>query len=174
MPSGHYIRKTSHLEQLAEARKKNTTKPPSWEGKTHSDETRKKIGLAHKNKLVSLETREKQSLKSKGRKMPPRTLEYRKALSERQKGNKSNSWKGGITPLNKIIRHSLEYKLWRTSVFERDNYTCIWCGERGGSLNADHIKPFAFFPELRFAIDNGRTLCVACHKTTTTYAKRKL
>lgn len=30
-------------------------------------------------------------------------------------------------------------------------------------LQADHIKPFAF------AIDNGRTLCVACHKTTDTF-----
>jgi len=88
------------------------------------------------------------------------------------KGNKSPNWKGGITPINKQIRFSLEYKLWRRSVFERDKYTCIWCGQKGGTLNADHIKPFALFPELRFSIDNGRTLCVPCHKTTDTYGKR--
>lgn len=89
-------------------------------------------------------------------------------------GNNNGSWKGGITPINKKIRHSLEYKLWRKAVFERDNYTCIWCGARSCKgkdviLQADHIKPFAYYPEVRFAIDNGRTLCMECHKKTDTY-----
>lgn len=87
-------------------------------------------------------------------------------------GANAPGWKGGVSTEHEILRHSMEYKLWRTAVFERDNYTCIWCGTRGGELNADHIKPFALFPELRFAIDNGRTLCVDCHKTTPTYAKK--
>ena len=85
------------------------------------------------------------------------------------RGKKNCNWKGGITPFNKQIRQSLEYKLWRTAVFERDNYTCIWCGKRGVILNADHIKPFSQYPELRFAIDNGRTLCINCHSKTDTY-----
>lgn len=70
------------------------------------------------------------------------------------------------------VRNSLEYKLWRTAVFQRDNYRCIWCGTSKPPFNADHIKPFAYFPELRFAIDNGRTLCVPCHKTTETYGTK--
>ena len=74
----------------------------------------------------------------------------------------------------KRIRKSKEYKLWREAVFKRDDYTCIWCGQRGGYLNADHIKPFALFPELRFAIDNGRTLCVDCHKKTGTWGGCKI
>jgi len=90
-------------------------------------------------------------------------------------GENNCNWKGGITSQNRMIRTSLEYKIWRRAVFERDNYTCIWCGARSGNgkkivLHADHIKPFAIFPELRFAIDNGRTLCIDCHKTTDTYA----
>ena len=83
-----------------------------------------------------------------------------------------HNWKGGVSNINSKIRHSVEYKLWRKSVFERDDYTCIWCRQRGGIIHADHIKPFAFFPELRFAIDNGRTLCFKCHKKTDTYLKR--
>lgn len=86
-------------------------------------------------------------------------------------GELSLNWRGGKTEANKLIRNSKEYSLWRTAVFERDNFTCIWCKERGGKLEADHIKPFASFPELRFAIDNGRTLCKKCHSTTETYGR---
>ncbi len=85
----------------------------------------------------------------------------------------ATNWQGGKSTIHEILRHSLEYRLWRTAVFERDNYTCIWCGQVGGKLNADHIKPFAYYPELRFAIDNGRTLCESCHKTTDTYKQKK-
>jgi len=110
-----------------------------------------------------------------GRKM---SAETRKKISEAQKGDKGNNWKGGITHIHQLIRTSAEYKLWREAVFERDDYTCIWCGVRSGrgtnvTLNADHIKPFALFPELRFAIDNGRTLCEDCHKTTNTYGRKE-
>lgn len=83
-------------------------------------------------------------------------------------GANSASWKGGVTTLYKKIRKSTEYKLWRTAVFTRDNFLCIWCGKKG-RVYADHIKPFAEYPALRFAIDNGRTLCLSCHKKTDSY-----
>jgi len=85
---------------------------------------------------------------------------------------KHNFWKGGISEHTRKWRsnfqNTIEYRLWRTAVFERDNYTCVWCGTRNGNgrkviLNADHILPFADYPELRLAIDNGRTLCRECH-----------
>lgn len=72
----------------------------------------------------------------------------------------------GKTSLAKKIRSSKEYKLWRESVFIRDKYTCIWCNTKWWKLNADHIKWFAQYPELRLAIDNWRTLCEDCHRTT--------
>ena len=78
---------------------------------------------------------------------------------------------GGITPINKKIRKSIEYSLWRQAVFKRDGYKCVECGSTK-KIQGDHIKPFALFPELRFVIDNGRTLCYECHKKTSTYGGR--
>jgi hypothetical protein len=87
------------------------------------------------------------------------------------------NWKGGITPENTRIRSSKEYIAWREGVFMRDDYTCRFCGARSGNgkaviLNADHIKPFALFPELRLDLGNGRTLCEECHRKTDTFAGR--
>ena len=62
------------------------------------------------------------------------------------------------------IRNSKQNAEWRMAVFERDKYTCAICRKVGGRLNAHHIKPFSKFPNDRFDIDNGITLCEECHK----------
>ncbi len=98
--------------------------------------------------------------------------ETRRKMSDAQKGEKSHLWRGGVTSVHKQLRNSMEYKAWRKSVFERDNYSCVMCGDYGVYLQADHIKPFAYFSELRFDINNGRTLCVECHRGTPTYSSR--
>lgn len=84
-------------------------------------------------------------------------------------GYNHSQWKGGVTPINEKIRKSLEYKQWRNAVYKRDNYTCKICGAKNTYLNADHIKQFAIYPELRFDVNNGRTLCVTCHRKTNTW-----
>lgn len=86
-----------------------------------------------------------------------------------QSGPNCHLWKGGVTPANKAIRTSTKYKQWREQVFRRDDYTCQACGDRGVALHADHDLPFAYFPDLRFELLNGRTLCETCHRATSTW-----
>ena len=83
-------------------------------------------------------------------------------------------WKGGITPKNIEIRASKKYKKWREVVFERDNYTCQKCKKKGMPIQAHHVKSFAKYPELRFVVSNGLTLCIKCHKKTNNYLKCSL
>ena len=89
-------------------------------------------------------------------------------------GSNHPRWRGGISSENQLFRQTIEYKAWRKSVFNRDNYTCQICNNRSSKgnkvrLNADHIKSFADYPELRLEITNGRTLYETCHKKTATY-----
>lgn len=157
-----------HKRKIGEAVKGD--KHPMF-GKKHTTEARFKIKLARSKQIIP-----------KGRKISLEkiekifTPEYRKILAIKFSGINNPQWKGGITPLNHKIRESKEYKQWRKSVFERDNYTCIKCGAKNGlgktvKLNADHIKRFAQYPELRFELSNGRTLCEPCHRKTDTYGR---
>jgi len=149
-------------------------------GKKHTEESKRKMSKARKGIKLSENHKEKISKSAKkfgigkwmkGKKALVETIKKRSLSLPR--GKKNHFWKGGVSSVNTKIRSSLKYKLWRKSVFERDNYQCIWGGKKHGSkLNADHIKSFAYYPELRFDIDNGRTLCVDCHKKTDTYLKK--
>lgn len=100
-------------------------------------------------------------------------LKQSKSHKKRVKLGLNNFWRGGLTSKNHKIRHNIELKLWRTSVFERDNYTCQNCKIRGGRLEAHHIKSFAKFLELRTSIENGMTLCRECHKLTDNYGNKQ-
>lgn len=91
---------------------------------------------------------------------------------------KSPSWRWWISKINKTERQlameTKEYKFWRKSVFERDNYSCVHCWLRWWKMQADHIKRWSEFPELRYDIDNWRTLCLDCHIKTPTWWWRKM
>ena len=170
-----------------------------WLGKTRSLETNKKISEKLKGRSLSEETKKKMLGRipwNKGKKLPPQSLIVRQKRSISLKlaykegrrstrrgcinlsarGENSHFWNGGVSQINRTERQNFmattEYRNWRWMVFERDNYTCQICFKRGGYLHADHIKPYALFPKLRLVLSNGRTLCIECHKKTTTWSGR--
>ena len=158
-------------------------------GYKHSEETKKhwsqirkgippwnkgKVGMKYPNRKSSPHTEEHNrhiSEGNKGKKKPVGiykgkifTEETRRKLSKANKGDNGSNWKGGITPINKIARMSIEFRLWREAVFARDNWTCQKTKIKGGYLHPHHIQNFSQFPELRFAIDNGITLSEKAHR----------
>jgi len=167
-------------------------------GRVVSQETKTKIGKANKVSVklyyerggttwnigggkYTDEMKLKMSKAQKQRFKTEKPWNYR--LKGYLSGEQNHNWRGGITPLNRYLRTCFEYRLWRTKVFERDNFTCQECKTRGGVLNVDHIKPFslvlheysiASYEEAQscrelWDIDNGRTLCKGCHLKTDTF-----
>jgi len=116
-------------------------------GKKHSKESKKKMGLSHL-----------------GQKSWNKGIEFKQIQKE-----KHWNWKGGITPMNKLIRSSSKWKIWRELVFLRDNFTCQnkncnFCNNKiGVMLHPHHIKPLSLYPELVYKIENGITYCKEYH-----------
>lgn len=87
--------------------------------------------------------------------------EGKEKLRQLHLGSKNPQWKGGITSQGELLRGKF-YRTIRKQVLERDNYTCIMCKSQR-NLHVDHIIEWQKHVELRFSIDNCRTLCARCH-----------
>ena len=61
------------------------------------------------------------------------------------------------------IRQSVEYAEWRIAVWARDKNLCKVCNTRQKVMIAHHLDGFNIFPEKRFNVDNGVTLCDRHH-----------
>lgn len=90
----------------------------------------------------------------------------------KMRGSKNGNWRNGASRKSDLIRKSVECLDWKAGVFVRDNRQCVICGSMD-RIEADHIKPFSVYPDLRFNISNGRTLCHTCHRKTDTYGNTK-
>jgi 5-methylcytosine-specific restriction endonuclease McrA len=86
------------------------------------------------------------------------------------KGSEHPQW----IPDRSMVKFRRRYEMtkWTRSVFERDDFTCQSCGVHGGKLQAHHIKSYSNFPDERWNIGNGVTLCISCHKKTPNYGGR--
>lgn len=110
------------------------------------DDVRRKSSASHAGKRLSVEQRARMSETHK----------------QRVLDGKSNVYIDGRYAETKKRRMSFDYKLWRDQVFMRDAWTCCRCGAND-YLEAHHTKPWSEFPELRFDVANGVTLCLPCH-----------
>ena len=128
-------------------------------GKKASKETKKKISKATKGKTYEEIYGKERAAKER----LSRTISNR----VRWEGKKKND----IRPHQNC---DYKYTEWRTAVFKRDHFQCKKC-HRKGYLEAHHKKPWATYPELRYIITNGMTLCRRCHKKIhkTIYIKRQ-
>jgi 5-methylcytosine-specific restriction endonuclease McrA len=198
------IRERMKLEwQKPEIREKRLK---GMRGRRMTDEIKKKIGESNKKKWQEKSLEEKQKFKEERSRIQKELLqnqEYKNKLVKSHIGkigfwrNKRRPeiagvnchlWEGGRTKLTKQIRDSVEYKKWRREVFERDNFTCQICGNRGCQIQADHY-PKSFSQILKeynikdlnealkckelWDTNNGRTLCLDCHKKTDNFLKRE-
>jgi len=163
-------------------------------GFKHTEETRQRISIANKGKVRTVamrkhhkgmlglhqtpEAKTKQSVgmkewykthtnPQKGKELSP---EHKAKLSLAKRGNRNNTWKGGITELIRGIRRSPEYYQWRQAVLKRDDYVCQDCGSMM-EPNAHHLRSVFEYPEGIFDVNNGLTLCEDCHKRHTYWQK---
>lgn len=76
-------------------------------------------------------------------------------------GDKNPNWRGGRT--HDPDRNRYPAKQWAKKVKERDGFQCVECGATE-DLHAHHIKRWLDYPDLRYDLDNGKTLCSPCHE----------
>jgi 5-methylcytosine-specific restriction endonuclease McrA len=76
---------------------------------------------------------------------------------------------GKQTPFSRFIKPGRDRPsgpIWqklRSAVFSRDDYTCSYCGERGGRLECDHVQPVSRGGSNE--LDNLTTSCFSCNRS---------
>ena len=94
---------------------------------------------------------------------------YPEKKSEEMKGNRY-AWKGGVI---KNERNDPAYHIWVKKVKKRDKNQCMFKGQNCSGYNiVHHILSWRDFPELRYEVNNGITLCQAHHPRKRAEEKR--
>jgi len=119
-------------------------------GRPRDEETKEKIGVT----LTGTKWSRPHPLRG-----VPRTPEYKEQLRALMR-LQDKAFKN-----NPDARSGYRYWDWTDAVKTRDNFTCQHCKTYSlKHLHAHHIKDWDNFPELRFDVNNGITLCRGCHR----------
>lgn len=168
VPNTSYVRDISRHDGLAtkcsgcrrvKVKKSTKGRVSAFKGHIHSAESRKKIsdavtGKPGPNKGIPRTDEVKAKIRASHLASPLRKV-----------GEAHPNYKHGESQRALNDRRRPEYREWRSAVFVRDKFTCQKCGDaRGGNLRAHHVKPFAAYPDLRYDVSNGLTLCHTCHE----------
>jgi len=88
----------------------------------------------------------------------------RRKLSEMRRGENCNFYNPDLTDEEREAERNMpEDREWKRRVKARDNFTCQYCGKRGGKLNSHHLFAYNQYEPLRHELLNGITLCARCH-----------
>lgn len=147
MPKGHYNRKP-----LSEEHKKKISN--GNRGRIHTEEEKLKM----KGRVLSVEHRKKIGEANKGRKKPDN-------FGKKMSGENNWNWIADRTKLAKYsngneYRNSPASREWSKIVRDRDKWLCrIADNNCEGRMEAHHILGWTAYPELRYEVNNGITLC---------------
>ena len=150
-----------------------------------SEITRLKQRNAKLGKKLSYETRQKMSASAKGKKKPLRTEQHKinmsiaktgkphiltengkKSFKEKMSGQNNPRY---VKDRNKLVvsekKHKdSKYKIWMLAVKNRDKWKCkLLNSDCKGRLESHHIFNWKEYPELRYLLTNGITLCAFHH-----------
>ena len=105
-----------------------------------------------------------------GQAMDYKPVKWSKAFKKERKA-KAKAWKKKhpkaakarqYYAADKQDRTSKRYWSWSRAVLKRDKYRCQGCNS-ADNLIAHHVKSWYDYPQYRFHIENGQTLCRDCH-----------
>jgi len=168
-------------------------------GKQQSKQHRESISNSNKGRTLTEQQRKNIGLSRLGKPGYKWSKKEKRSISEARRGKLSHTYIDGRTSLHKMLRGCVEMKIWRASVFKRDNYICTVCNKKSsGNIESHHKVSFSIILSkflvkynkldatkdkeklFKFAlkynkfwnINNGQTLCKKCHSKTDSYLSK--